>query len=175
MIARSRIFGWTIAAVLPVMTACGRSDSARTDSAMAPAADAMRGDSGTMGGMNGMMPPRGTDSMPAMTSGSSMPGMSAPMTAHMAAMKGAGNAAMKSMLPEHVRMVTGMLSEMNEQMSNMKMTAAPGWTALSDSIRVDLKQMPGKSAKDLAAMMPAHEMRITHLTAIHEDAMKGMK
>ena len=175
MIARSRIFSWTIGAVLPVMAACGKNDSVRTDSAMAPAADVARGDTVAMGRTNGMMPPRGTDSMSAMSSGSIMPGMSAQMTAHMAAMKGADNATMKSMLPEHQRMVTGMLSQMSEQMSNMKMTTTSAWNALRDSIRTDLKQMPGKNAAALAAMMPAHEMRITHLAAIHEDAMKGMK
>ena len=178
MIARSRIFRWTIGAVLPMMAACGRNDGARTDSAMASASDAMRGDSGAMGSMNGMMPPRGTDSMssmPVMPSGTSMPGMSAAMTAHMAAMKGSDNAAMKAMLPDHQKMVSGMLSQMNEQMSNMKMTATSAWTALGDSIRNDLKQMPGMNATALAAMMPAHEMRITHLAAMHDDAMKGMK
>jgi hypothetical protein len=104
-----------------------------------------------------------------------MPGMSAAMTAHMAAMKGADNAAMKSMLPDHKKMVDGMMSQMNEQMRSMKMTRTPAWSALSDSIRADLKQMSGMSASGLAAMMPAHEMRITHLAAIHEEAMKHMK
>ena len=175
MIARAGLLNWMLVAVLPPMVACGENDGARTDSASAPSANAMRGDSGAMGGMNGMMPPRGTDSMPAMPSGPSVPGMSAAMTAHMAAMKGADDAAMKSMLPEHRKMVDGMMSQMNEQMRSMKMTSTPAWSALSDSIRTDLKQMSGMSATGLAAMMPAHEMRITHLAAIHEDAMKHMR
>ncbi len=175
MIARSSLLSWTIGAVLPLMAACGTNDGSRTDSTMSQAANAMRGDSGAMGGMNGMRPPRGTDSMPAMPSGSSMPGMSAAMTAHMAAMKGADNAAMKSMLPDHKKMVDGMMSQMNEQMRSMKMTRTPTWSVLSDSIRTDLKQMSGMSATGLAAMMPAHEMRITHLAAMHEEAMKHMK
>ena len=175
MIARAGLLNWMLVAVLPLMVACGENDGARTDSASAPSANAMRGDSGAMGGMNGMMPPRGTDSMPAMPSGPSVPGMSAAMTAHMAAMKGADDAAMKSMLPEHRKMVDGMMSQMNEQMRSMKMTRTPAWSALSDSIRTDLKQMSGMSATGLAAMMPAHEMRITHLAAIHEDAMKHMR
>jgi hypothetical protein len=106
MIARASLLSWTIVAVLPMLAACGKNDGERTDSAAASSANSMRGDSGAMGGVNGMMPPRGTDSMPAMPSASSMPGMSA----------------------------TG-----------------------------------------LAAMMPAHEMRITHLAAMHEEAMKHMK
>ena len=175
MIARAGLLNWMLVAVLPLMVACGENDGARTDSASAPSANAMRGDSGAMGGMNGMMPPRGTDSMPAMPSGPSVPGMSAAMTAHMAAMKGADDAAMKSMLPEHRKMVNGMMSQMNEQMRSMKMTRTPAWSALSDSIRTDLKQMSGMSATGLATMMPAHEMRITHLAAIHEDAMKHMR
>lgn len=175
MIARSSLLSWTIAAGLPLLAACGKTDGSRTDSAMAPSANATRGDSGVMGGMNGMMPPRGTDSMPAMASASSMPGMSAAMTAHMAAMKGANNAAMKSMLPDHKTMVDGMLSQMNDQMRSMKLTRTPAWSALSDSIRTDLTQMSGMSATALAAMMPAHEMRITHLAAMHEEAMRHRK
>ena len=175
MIARSSLLSWTICAVLPLMAACGKSDASQTDSAMAPSANAMPGDSGVMGGMNGMRPPRGADSMPAMPSGSSMPGMSAAMIAHMAAMKGADAAAMKSMLPDHKKMVDGMLSQMNEQMRSMKMTSTPMWSALGDSIQTDLKQMSGMSATRLAAMMPAHEMRITHLAAMHEEAMRHMK
>ncbi len=175
MMARSSLLSWTIVAVLPLMAACGKNDGARTDSGAAMSANSMRGDSGVMGGMNGMMPPRGTDSMSAMSSRSSMPGMSAAMTAHMAAMKGADNAMMKSMLPDHKKMVDGMLSQMTEQMRSMKMTRTPAWSALSDSLRTDLKQMSGMSATGLAAMMPAHEMRITHLAAIHEEAMKHRK
>ncbi len=40
----------------------------------------------------------------------------------MAAMKGAGAAAIKSMLPDHTKMVDSVFSQMNEQMRSMVMT-----------------------------------------------------
>ena len=122
-----------------------------------------------------MAPRSGRDSMPAMAPASSMPGMSAEMTAHMSQMKSADGATMKTMLPEHRKMVEGMLSQMNDQMRGMKMSATPAWTALTDSLRSDLKKMPGMSAAALAAAMPAHEMRMMNLATMHEGMMKGMK
>ena len=72
-------------------------------------------------------------------------------------------------------MVAGMLAQMNDQMKGMKMSASPAWTALSDSIRSDLAAMPDMNATALAAMMPAHEMRVKNLATMHETMMKGTK
>lgn len=178
MYTHSRWTGALLSVLMISLTACGKNDQARTDSAaMATGAGmaATKTDSGAMGGM----PARsGTDSMPAMTGMSgpaAMPGMSAEMTAHMAEMKGADGAKMKSMLPDHRKMVAGMLATMNDQMKSMKMSATPAWTALTDSIRSDLKAMPAMSASALAAMMPAHEMRMMNLATMHEGMMKSMK
>lgn len=175
MYTQSRWTGALLGVLMISLTACGKNDQARTDSA---AMTATKTDSGAMGGMSGMPARSGTDSMPAMTGMSgpaAMPGMSAEMTAHMAEMKGADAAKMKSMLPEHRKMVAGMLAMMNDQMKGMKMAATPAWTALTDSIRSDLKAMPAMSASALAAMMPAHELRMMNLATMHEGMMKGMK
>lgn len=172
MYTQSRWTGALLGVLMMSLTACGKNDQARTDSA---AMAATKTDSGAMGGMSGMPARSGTDSMPAMAGPAVMPGMSAEMTAHMAEMKSADGAKMKSMLPEHRKMVAGVLATMNDQMMSMKMSASPAWTALTDSIRSDLKVMPDMSASALAAMMPAHEMRVKNLATMHEGMMKGMK
>lgn len=181
MHAHSRRTAALISVLMISLAACGKNDQARTDSAAAASGAVMaatKTDSGAMGGMSGMPARSGTDSMPAMTGMSGpkgMPGMSAEMTAHMAEMKGADGAKMKTMLPAHQKMVAGMLAQMNDQMKSMKMSATPAWTALSDSIRNDLRAMPDMRATALAAMMPAHEMRVMNLATMHEGMMKGMK
>ena len=178
MYTHSRWTGALLGVLMISLTACGKNEQARTDSAATADGAGMaatKTDSGAMGGMSGMPARSGTDSMPAMASPAAMPGMSAEMTAHMAEMKGADGAKMKSMLPDHRKMVAGMLATMNDQMKGMKMAATPAWTALTDSIRSDLKAMPALSASALAAMMPAHELRMMNLATMHEGMMKGMK
>ncbi len=172
-----RLSGASIGIAAMLLSACGKNDQQQADSATAAAASgamAAPADSGAMGGMSGMAK-SGTDSLGAMAGMSGMPGMSAEMIAHMSTMKGADGARMKSMLPEHRTMVTKMLATMNDQMTQMKTPATAAWTALSDSIRKDLKMMPNQSAQALASMMPAHEMRVTSLVTMHDGMMKGMK
>ena len=177
MSAQSQLARFAVGAFALTLAACGKGDQERTDSAAAVNTSTMPAgpDTGAMGGMSGMSPRTDAASAPAMTGMSSMPGMSADMVAHMAQMKGADGAKMKTMLPEHRTMVTGMLAQMNDQMSSMKMAATPAWNALTDSIRSDLKAMPTMSTQALAAIMPAHEMRMMNLATMHEGMMKGMK
>ena len=192
-----RMTGMLLGLMALTVSACGKNDQQRADSAAAASGSGMMAapaDSSAMGGMGGMggmaksgtdsmggmagmsgMAKSGTDSMGGMAGMSGMVGMSAEMSAHMAAMKGADGAKMKTMLPEHRKMVANMLATMNDQMKQMKMSATPAWTALTDSIRNDLKMMPDQSAQALASMMPAHELRVSSLAAMHDDMMKGMK
>ncbi len=168
----SRILGtcMLISAVLLALPACGKSSQERADSTAAA-----QSDSSAMGGMSGMRSGNGADSIPAMTGTTTMPAMSAEMTAHMAEMKGADGARMNAMLPDHRKMANGMLSQMNDQMTSMKMSATPAWKALTDSISRDLTAMSKMSAAALVAMIPAHEMRLMNLATMHETMMKGMK
>lgn len=170
--------GIRICALMMLLTACAKTDKERADSAATAEGAAMmqpETDSGSMGGISGQPPRSGTDRMPTMTGMSGTSGMSAEMIAHMSEMKAADGATMKTMLPAHRKMVTGMLSQMNEQMTQMKGSTTPAWTALSDSIRSDLTAMAGMGASALAAMVPAHEVRIAKLSTMHDGMMKGMK
>jgi hypothetical protein len=172
-----RMTGMLLGLMALTVSACGKNDQQRADSAAAASGSGMMAapaDSSAMGGMGGMAK-SGTDSMGAMAGMPGMAGMSPEMTAHIATMKGADGAKMKTMLPEHRKMVANMLATMNDQMKQMKMSATPAWTALTDSIRNDLKIMPDQSALALASMMPAHEMRVSSLAAMHDGMMNGMK
>lgn len=174
---RYRVIGVMFSVTAMLLSACGKNDQQKADSVAAAAASgamAVPADSSAMGGMGGMAK-RGTDSTGAMAGMSGTTGMSAEMIAHMSTMKAADGAKMKSMLSEHRSMITKMLATMNDQMTQMKMPATAAWTALSDSIRSDLKKMPDQSAQALASMMPAHEMRITNLATMHDEMMKGIK
>jgi hypothetical protein len=54
----------------------------------------------------------------------------------------------------------------------MNMSASPEWTALSDSVKADLADLPGLSGQQLSARMKAHADRVRRLIAIHQDMMK---
>jgi hypothetical protein len=86
------------------------------------------------------------DSAGGTSTAAGMPGMQSmggpmmeQMQAHM--METANADSMAAMLPMHRQMVGNMLSEMNRQMGQMKMTADARWTALSDSVRQDLVRL----------------------------------
>ena len=173
----NRITGALLGLLALTVSACGKNDQQRADSAAAASGSGMMPapmDSSAMGSMGGMAK-SGGDSMGAMGGMSGTSGMSAEMIAHMATMKSADGAKMKTMLPEHRKMVANMMATMNDQMKQMKMSSTPAWTALTDSISNDLKMLPEQSAQALASMMPAHEMRVSGLAAMHAGMMKGMK
>jgi hypothetical protein len=56
----------------------------------------------------------------------------------------------------------------------MNMSASGGWTALTDSIKLDLAELPGLSGQKLQARMRAHGERVQRLMAEHQKMMKGM-
>jgi hypothetical protein len=79
---------------------------------------------------------------------------------------------MKAALPIHRQMVANMLAQMNGDMRSMNMAADPTWTALADSVRRDLVQLPDVPESQLPAAMPAHMGRVERLMAMHEKMMK---
>jgi hypothetical protein len=164
---------WTLAltiAVLLALPGCGTGSQARADSAAGA-----QSDSSAMGGMSGMSPASGMDSMKAMSGAAIAPAMSAEMTAHMAEMKAADGAKLAAMLPEHRRLVKDMQAHLNAQLAERKMAPMSAWRRLADSIDTDLKAMPKMSAAALAAMMPAHEMRVQSLASVHEAMMRVVR
>ena len=157
------------------LAACGsdRSNQAATDDAPSQA-DTSMDSSGGMQGMDGMP---GMDGMQGMDSMGGMMGddMSKNMEAHMQQMMGAGADSMQAMMPMHRQMTANMLSDMNKQMRDMKMTDNTEWPATVDSVRQDLVRMPEMSGQELRTFMSAHHERLRRLMTMHRDMMKKMK
>jgi len=51
----------------------------------------------------------------------------------------------------------------------------PAWTALTDSIKQDLADLPAVSGRALGARLKAHIGRMRRLMAMHESMMQRMK
>jgi hypothetical protein len=127
----------------------------------APAADAHSGmpmDSGEMRGMSGM----------------GKAGMMPMMQAHTDSMMRMKPEQMSGMMATHERMMSQMMDQMGSEMREMKMSETPEWSALSDSVKQDLAELPGLKGQALAARMRAHAGRVQRLLKAHEQMMKGM-
>ena len=116
-----------------------------------------------MGGMNGMDSAGGMQGM-------AMPGMQrmSMMRAHMDSMMGRSPADMRSMMARHQEMMSQMLDGMGTDMRGMNMTGDAAWTALTDSVKRDLADLPGLEGEALATRMRAHGERVQRLLAMHE-------
>lgn len=90
-------------------------------------------------------------------------------------MRGVTADQMKAMLPAHRQMVANMLSQLNSEMRKMNMSGDAKWTALTDSVRQDLKRMPDMSGADLRSFMPQHGARVMRLMDMHHSMMGGKK
>lgn len=142
-----------------------RGDKA-TDASKAPATTGAdtgmmrmgRMDSGGMG-MNGMH-----DGMQGM-------GMMSMMRAHMDSMQRMPAAQMRAMMAMHQGMMARMMDNMGGDMRGMRMAPDSAWSALSDSVRQDLAELPGLSGKALETRMRAHADRVQRLLAQHEKMM----
>ena len=60
-------------------------------------------------------------------------------------------------------------------MTAMGMKPDPGWTALTDSIKRDLADLPVVSGRALDARLKAHIDRMRRLMTMHEGMMQTMK
>jgi hypothetical protein len=121
-----------------------------------PATDSHRGmamDSGGMGRMGNMM--------------SMMP-------AHMDSMRRMNPEQMSQMMAGHERMMSQMMDQMGGEMRQMKMAETPEWSALADSVRQDLAELPSLKGQALSVRMRAHADRVQRLMKAHEQMMKGM-
>jgi hypothetical protein len=127
-----------------------------------PAADShsgMKMDSGAMPGMSGM--------------GNS--GMMAMMQAHTDSMMRMSPDQMSGMMATHERMMSQMMDQMGGQMRQMKMAETPEWSALTDSVKQDLADLPSLKGQALSTRMRAHADRVRRLITSHEQMMKGMR
>ena len=80
-----------------------------------------------------------------------------------------------SMVSMHEAMASRMLDAMGADMTAMGMKPDPAWTALADSIKRDLADLPGLSGRALDARLRAYVERMRRLMATHESMMQKMK
>lgn len=126
----------------------------------APAADSHSGMPMDSGGMR--------------MSGMGDPGMMRMMQAHTDSMMRMNPDQMSAMMATHERMMSQMMDQMGSEMRRMKMSETPEWSALSDSIRQDLAELPSLKGQALSTRLRAHAARVQRLLASHEQMMKGM-
>lgn len=142
----TRRFGCLTAASL-ALGACGEKQEAET------------GGMPEMAGMGGM----------AMRSDSLMP----MMRAHLDSLAALSPELAADMVAAHDAMASHMLDARGAAMTAMAMKPDPAWTALADSVRRDLAELPGLSGRrTLSARVLAHVGRMHRLLGIHETMMK---
>ena len=95
------------------------------------------------------------------------------MREHMDSMRRMAPARMPQMMATHERMMAQVMDRMGADMRGMGMAADTGWTALTDSVKRDLAELPGLRGEELAARMKAHGMRVERLLAMHEHMVKN--
>jgi hypothetical protein len=98
--------------------------------------------------------------------------MMAGMRAHMDSIAGMSPAQMSGMLPRHERMMSQMMDQMGSEMRQMNMSPSAEWTALTDSVKADLADLPGLSGQRLSARMKAHAERVRRLVTMHQGMVK---
>ena len=110
--------------------------------------------------------------MPGMTDGNDL---SVDMKQQISMMQGVGPDSMKALLPSHRQVAANMLAQMNQQMTRMNMPVDAEWTALTDSIRVDLNRVLSLEGQQLHGAIAAHHQRLTRLMTMHDSMMKNMR
>jgi hypothetical protein len=79
---------------------------------------------------------------------------------------------MAAMMAAHQDLMSRMMDAMGADMGGMHMEPDAAWTALSDSLRQDLADLPGRSGAALQARMQAHVGRMQRMMAMHAGMMK---
>ncbi len=127
-------------------------------------------DSSRMKGMSGMS----MDSS-RMQGMSGMSGMMPVMQGHMDSLMGMKPEQMSAAMAGHERMMSQMMDQMGGEMRQIKMSEAPKWSALRDSVRQDLAKLPSLKGQALSTRMRAHTDRVRRLMASHQQMMKSMR
>ena len=119
------------------------------------------------------------DTMPGMAAMPGMAGMTMKadslmpmMRAHLDSMAGMPPQSASSMLAVHDAMMSQMLDAMGSDMTRMNMRPDSAWSALTDSIRRDLAELPSLSGNALTAGMRGHVERMRRLLGMHETMME---
>jgi hypothetical protein len=95
------------------------------------------------------------------------------MRAHMDSMSRMSPQQMQAMIASHEAMMSQMMDRMGAEMRGMNMSGPPEWTALTDSVKQDLAELPALKGQALTDRMRAHTQRVRRLMAAHQQMMKG--
>ena len=125
------------------------------------------------GGMMGRMDSGGMGIGQMDSGGMGMGGMNmmSGMRAHMDSMMRMSPQQMQAMMPKHEQMMSGMMDGMGSDMRGMNMSGSAEWSALSDSVKNDLADLPNLKGQQLSARMRAHAERVKRLIAMHQKMM----
>jgi hypothetical protein len=77
----------------------------------------------------------------------------------------------KGMLQAHEAMASQMLDAMGSDMTLMNMRPDPAWTALTDSVKRDLADLPSLSGRAVETRLAAHVGRMRRLLDMHRAMM----
>ena len=126
----------------------------------------------TTGSETGMMNRGGMDSSGMPMVGMRGLGMMTTMRSHLDSMAAMSPAQMQGMMAAHQALTSQMMDAMGADMRSRHMTPRAGWSALSDSVRQDLTQLPALSGAALQTRMRAHLDRMRRLMGQHESMMR---
>ena len=93
------------------------------------------------------------------------------MRAHMDSMMRMSPQQMQAMMAMHEQMMSRMMDGMGGDMRGMKMAGTPEWSALTDSVKQDLADLPNLKGQQLSVRVRAHAARVKRLIAMHEKMM----
>jgi hypothetical protein len=121
----------------------------------------------------------GMDNMPGMTGMQGM-GMRSDslipmMRAHLDSLAAISPPFAAGMVSMHEAMASRMLDAMGADMTAMGMKPDPAWTALTDSVKQDLADLPALSGRVLEVRLKAHVGRVRRLMVMHGTMMQGMR
>jgi hypothetical protein len=94
------------------------------------------------------------------------------MQAHLDSMAAMTPARMTAAMAAHQDLASRMMDAMGADMRGMGMQADSAWSALGDSLRQDLAELPSLSGAALKVRMDAHAARLKRMMAMHEQMMK---
>jgi hypothetical protein len=132
------------------LAACGKK---KQDASQAAAADTAVG----MGGMGKAM--QGVQMMPM-------------MRAHLDSLGVMEPAQIGAVMAAHQGLASRMMDAMRADMRAVNMKPDSAWSALSDSLRQDLAELPGLSGAGLKTRMQGHIGRMQRIMALHQGMMR---
>jgi hypothetical protein len=79
--------------------------------------------------------------------------------------RGASPNAAVGKLPQHEKLVNGMLDTFETRIRAMHVQADPSWTSVIDSVRTDLARLPAMPSASLATFLPQHLNRVMRIVS----------